>query len=131
MADVSHCKPATVLVVEDDRDSNQALCMILERLGLGALSFTSPTEALKTLEDQAPPLQVALVDVMMPKMNGFELLAAIKKLPAYQSMPIILVTARDQDDDVFSGYERGADYYIMKPYTASQLESGIRLFLKP
>jgi DNA-binding response OmpR family regulator len=53
----------------------------------------------------------------------------MKKLPEFQELPVIMVTARDEDGDVLEGYRYGADYYICKPFTAKQLEKGIALYL--
>jgi DNA-binding response OmpR family regulator len=66
---------------------------------------------------------------MMPEMNGYELLKEIRQLPQYKDLPIIMVTAKDEDSEVLEGYQFGADYYIPKPYTARQLEWGIKIFL--
>ncbi len=117
----------TILVVEDDADSRQALCTILEMLGYSFIEFASGPEALKGA--QGKRIDLALLDVMMPEMNGYELLNELKKLPGLSELPVIMVTAKDKDDDILEGYQTGADYYITKPYTAKQIEYGIKMFL--
>jgi len=117
----------TILVVEDDADTRVALCTMLESLGFNHVSFTSAKEALSSIKGLN--VQLALLDIMMPEMNGYELLREIKKLPEYKDLPIIMVTAKDQDSEILEGYQFGADYYITKPFTAKQLEYGIRIFL--
>ena len=72
---------------------------------------------------------IILLDLMMPEMNGYELLNELRKLPELKGLPIIMVTARDDDSDVLHGYQHGADYYITKPYTADQLRYGLELYL--
>ena len=72
---------------------------------------------------------IALLDIMMPEMNGYELMKALRGSPEYKNVPVIMVTARDQDSEILEGYQSGADYYITKPFTAKQLEYGIRIFL--
>lgn len=116
-----------ILVVEDDADARAALCTMLEALGFNHVSFGSAKEALDALK--GVQVDLALLDIMMPEMNGYELLREIKKLPQCKEMPCIMVTAKDQDSEILEGYNYGADYYITKPFTAKQLEYGIRIFL--
>ncbi|MBN8550499.1 MAG: response regulator [Deltaproteobacteria bacterium] len=117
----------TLLVVEDDADSRNAICTILESLGFNHVGFASAKEALAAL----PGLKIdlALVDIMMPEMNGYELLREIRQMPNFAELPVIMVTAKDQDSEILEGYQFGADYYITKPFTSKQLEYGIRIFL--
>jgi CheY-like chemotaxis protein len=117
----------TILVVEDDADNRLALCAMLQGLGHTPLSFGSAREALDGLK--GVQFAVALLDVMMPEMNGFELMKELKAMPEYKDVPIIMVTARDDDSDVLQGYQHGADYYITKPYTTEQLRYGLELYL--
>jgi CheY-like chemotaxis protein len=119
----------TILVVEDDNDSRSAICTILESLGYEHLAFGAAKEALMGIVGKK--IDLALIDIMMPEMNGYELLREIKQLPSFKEMPIIMVTAKDQDSEILEGYQFGADYYITKPFTSKQLDYGIRLFLNP
>jgi DNA-binding response OmpR family regulator len=70
-----------------------------------------------------------LLDVMMPRMSGLEVLKALKADPATADIPVIMVTAKTTDDDVLHGYQEGADYYITKPFTADELIYGVNLVL--
>ena len=117
----------TILVVEDDPDSRSALCAILEALGYQPLAFGLAKEALAGVKGKK--IDLALLDIMMPEMDGYELLQELRKLPEFAKIPVIMVTARDQDSDVLEGYRYGADYYICKPFTSKQLEKGIGLYL--
>jgi CheY-like chemotaxis protein len=117
----------TILVVEDDNDGRQAICTILEGLGYGFLSFASAKEALAGIKGKT--LDLALLDIMMPEMNGYELLAEIRKMPEFAQLPVIMVTAKDEDSEILEGYQYGADYYITKPFTSKQLQYGIKLYL--
>lgn len=114
-----------VLVVEDDADSRAAICTILETLGFSHTSFSGGAEALK----YSGAVDIALLDIMMPNMNGYELLAQMRKRTEYKDLPVIMITAKDGDSEILEGYQSGADYYITKPFTAKQLEYGIRIFL--
>ena len=117
----------TILIVEDDTDSRQAISVMTESLGYRPLACASGPEALELLKDHKVAL--ALLDIMMPGMDGYELLHEIRKLPDLEKLPIIMVTAKDQDSEILEGYRYGADYYIPKPFRINQLEYGIRLFL--
>lgn len=120
-------KNPVILVVEDDPDSRSAICTILESLGYQHIAFGLAREALAAVKEKT--VDLALVDIMMPEMNGYELLKAIKELPQYAELPVIMVTAKDQDSEILEGYSFGADYYITKPFTSKQLAYGINMFL--
>lgn len=117
----------TILVVEDNADSRSVICTILESLGFRTLAFGMAKEALEGIKDEK--VDLALLDIMMPEMNGYELMQELRKQPQYQQLPVIMVTAKDQDTEILEGYQFGADYYITKPFTSKQLEYGIRIFL--
>ena len=116
-----------VLVVDDNPDSIAIIRSILEAFGFSVQAATSGSEALEIL--QSDPPNVILLDVMMPEMSGLEVLEEIKSKPELAKLPVILVTAKTQDEDVLVGYQYGADYYITKPCTSKQLLYGIGLVL--
>lgn len=117
----------TILVVEDDPDSRLAICVMLRSLGYQPLDFESGPAALKGIQGKS--IELVLLDIMMPVMNGYEVLTRLKAMPEYSQVPIIMVTAREAESDILGGYQAGADYYITKPFTAKQLEYGIKIFL--
>ena len=116
-----------VLVVDDNIDSITILRSILETNGFAVRTAQSGREALDLLAQEVP--DVILLDVMMPEMSGLEVLERIKTTHTTSRLPVILVTAKMQDEDVLTGYQYGADYYITKPCTAKQLLYGIGLVL--
>jgi CheY-like chemotaxis protein len=116
-----------VLVVDDNPDSVAIMRGILEGRGYDVAAANSGTEALQFLKKEA--VDLVLLDIMMPEMSGMEVLQRIKEDAATGRLPVILVTAKTQDEDVLSGYQYGADYYITKPFTAKQLIYGIELIL--
>ena len=116
-----------ILVVEDDKDTNAAICTMLEQLGYEHVSFGSAKEALVGVKGSGVAL--ALLDIMMPEMNGYELMKALKGIPEFKDIPVVMVTAKDQDSEILEGYQVGADYYITKPFTMRQLQYGLRIFL--
>jgi CheY-like chemotaxis protein len=116
-----------ILVVDDNPDSVTIMRGILEGRGYEVASATSGAEALQFLAKET--VDMVLLDVMMPEMSGMEVLQHIKDDATTGRLPVILVTAKTQDEDVLSGYQYGADYYITKPFTAKQLVYGIELIL--
>jgi CheY-like chemotaxis protein len=117
----------TILVVDDNLDSIMILRSILESNGFTVLVAQNGMEALDVLKRDHP--DVVLLDVMMPEMSGLEVLEKIKTTHTTSKLPVIMVTAKMQDEDVLTGYQHGADYYITKPCTAKQLLYGIGLVL--
>ena len=77
----------------------------------------------------AEPLDLVLLDLMMPGISGYEVLTRLKGVTDTATIPIILLTAKVQYEDVLGGYKLGADYYITKPFTSTQLVNGINLLL--
>ncbi len=116
-----------ILVVDDNPDSVAIMRGILEGRGYDVAAAASGAEALEFLKKET--VDLVLLDVMMPEMSGMEVLQHIKEDAATGRLPVILVTAKTQDEDVLSGYQYGADYYITKPFTAKQLVYGIELIL--
>lgn len=122
----------TILLVEDDDDGRQAICTMLESFGYQFKAFASGIEALaelKAAESRGERVHLALLDIMLPGMNGYEILAELREMPHYVDLPVIMVTAKDADNEIIEGYKYGADYYITKPFTASQLKYGVQLYL--
>ncbi len=116
-----------ILVVDDNADSIMILRSILEGQGFTVATAQSGMAALEEINQQIPDL--VLLDVMMPEMSGIEVLERIKTTHATSKIPVIMVTAKVQDEDVMTGYQHGADYYITKPCTAKQVLYGIGLVL--
>lgn len=118
---------ARILIVDDNPDSVTIMQTILENRGFQVSTAACGAEALAHIKQNGADL--VLLDVMMPEMSGLEVLQRIKDDSTTGMLPVILVTAKTHDDDVLSGYQYGADYYITKPFTAKQLMYGVNLFL--
>ena len=117
----------TILVVDDSEDIALISSRMLTQRGFAVLTASNGPDALAIVARQRP--SCLLLDVMMPRMSGLEVLKALKADPATASIPVIMVTAKTTDDDVLHGYQQGADYYITKPFTIDQLVYGINLVL--
>ncbi|MEO8601829.1 MAG: response regulator [bacterium] len=116
-----------ILIVDDNVDSILILRSILEANDFTVAAAGSGPDALEELKRDVP--DIVLLDIMMPEMSGFEVLQRIKTTHATSKVPVIMVTAKMQDEDVMTGYQYGADYYITKPCTGKQLLYGISLVL--
>ncbi|MGZ4317008.1 MAG: response regulator [Gaiellaceae bacterium] len=114
---------ATVLIADDDEDVLELVRLGLEGNGYEILTARDGLAALATARELKPA--VALLDVSMPELDGFEVTAALKKDPATKDIVVILFTARSLAEDVEKGYEMGADDYIMKPFTLKTLQSRV------
>jgi len=118
---------ALILVVDDNADNVNIAREILLSRGFEVRVAYDGQSALASVEQQRPDL--VLLDIMMPQMSGMEVLDRLRANPATAGVPVILVTAKDQDEDLLAGYKYGADYYITKPFSAKQLLYGIGLVL--
>jgi CheY-like chemotaxis protein len=117
----------TIMVVDDNPDLVEILRMMLESNGFNVRCAYSGQELLDSLKEQIPDL--ILLDIMMPQMDGLEVLTRLKEDASTESIPVILLTAKMQNADILEGYKMGADYYITKPFTPAQVLEGINLIL--
>ena len=115
----------TVMIIEDHPDQRDLLAIVLQREGYNVITASNGMEALEKLA--AEKVQIALSDIMMPKMDGFELIRRIRENPALKSIYLILITARIQEGDRVRGLDLGADDYITKPFSFSELLARIRV----
>lgn len=117
----------TIMVVDDNPDIITIVKTILEGRGYTVFSASSGPELLSILPNHKPDL--IILDIMMPEMDGLEVLTRLKGKTETATTPVILLTAKVQYEDVLGGYKLGADYYITKPFTSTQLVNGINLLL--
>jgi two-component system, OmpR family, alkaline phosphatase synthesis response regulator PhoP len=117
----------TILVVDDNENATRMTARMLSGLGYEVMTALNGENALALVASRHP--DCILLDIMMPSMSGLEVLSRLKHDPATSAIPVILLTAKSQDDDVLTGYKEGAEYYITKPCTSKDLVYGIRLVL--
>jgi len=118
----------TIMVVDDDDDTREMLKIILHSQGFNVVDCSGGQQALDLMKETTPAL--VILDIMMPEMNGYEVLVRMKQNPKTQNVDIIFLTAKGELDDILTGYkEYEVDYYITKPFTARQLLAGIKLVL--
>jgi CheY-like chemotaxis protein len=119
--------PDTILVVDDNESATHMMARMLSGLGYEVMTALDGLHALEQIAERHP--DCILLDVMMPRMSGLEVLTRLKHDPATTEIPVIMLTAKSQDEDMLTGYKKGAEYYITKPCTSRDLVYGIRLVL--
>ena len=117
----------TVLVAEDDDDIRALVVYRLERSGYEVVQAQDGEEALRLASECDPDL--AILDVMMPKLDGYEVTRRLRRDDATSRLPVILLTARTQESDVSQGFAAGADDYIRKPFSPDELRARVQAIL--
>ena len=117
-----------VLVVEDEDAIRGMLMMVLEQSGFSPVAAADAEEAQKALDEIIPDL--ILLDWMLPGISGVEWARRLKKEPIYRDIPIIVLTARGEEEDKVRGLEIGADDYMTKPFSPKELVARIRAVLR-
>lgn len=115
-------------MVDDIQENVEILQARLEAQGYEVVTAFDGEEALKKVSETNPDL--VLLDVMMPKMDGFQVCRAIKSSPQTELLPVIMVTARADTSDIVKGFEVGADDYLTKPYNQQELQARVRSMLR-
>ena len=117
-----------VLIADDDEDILQLLSFRLERAGYEIVQARSGDEALRLALELVPAL--AVLDVMMPGLNGFEVTRELRGHAATSTTPVILLTAKTTASDVARGMAAGADDYVKKPFDARDLANRVERLLR-
>src|SRR3954470_9914759 len=116
---------STILLVDDEETVRKVLTFPLERDGYRVVQAADGEEALARFGDQ--PVDLVVLDIMLPKLDGLEV---CKQLRSRSSVPIIMLTARDDELDKVLGLELGADDYITKPFSIREFRSRVRALLR-
>jgi DNA-binding response OmpR family regulator len=110
---------ARILIVEDEANIVSLISIRLERLGHSISSADNGVAALDQAREIRPDL--ILLDVMLPMLNGFQVLQRLKADPATAAIPVLMLTARGHERDIVAGLEGGADDYLIKPFSFPEL----------
>ena len=116
-----------ILIVDDEKDIVETLSFMLKAKGFDCIYAFDGEMGLNMAKTQHPDL--IILDVMMPKINGYKICRLLKFDNKYKTIPIIMVTARSQDEDKIIGEETGADEYITKPFEFADILEKIRKYL--
>jgi DNA-binding response OmpR family regulator len=116
-----------VLCADDDEDILALVSLRLQRAGFEVVTAADGAEAVELARSRRPAL--AVLDVMMPKRTGYEVLAELRSDETLQGMKVILLSARVQEGDVARGMDAGADAYLAKPFKAQELVAKVEELL--
>src|SRR3989338_7324464 len=119
---------AKIFIIEDDKDIAELVQYNLEREGFTVIAVTSGEDALDRLNKDLPDLIV--LDVMLPGMDGLETCRLIKQENKLKNIPIIMLTAKNEESDVIVGLQLGADDYLTKPFSHKVLLARIKAVLR-
>lgn len=120
----------SILVVDDDEDCRTMVRTILQTNGFEISSASSGQDALNYLATTSQPPALIILDIMMPGMTGYDVVVRMKQKPETQNIPIMMLTAKGDPEDLIIGYkDYGVEYYITKPFTTRQLLAGIKLVI--
>lgn len=117
-----------ILVVEDDTDIREMVCQALAQNDYVIDSCASVHQARQKIEDLVPDCLV--VDWMLPDASGIELIRWLRRQPQYQQTPVLMLTARAQEQDKITGLESGADDYLTKPMSLRELNARVKALLR-
>jgi two-component system, OmpR family, response regulator MtrA len=119
---------AKIVVADDDADIRDLVVFKLEQSGHDVVAVGDGAAAVDACRDSVPDL--AVLDVMMPGMTGFDACRALRADPALAGIPVILLTARAQEADIEQGFSAGADDYVVKPFSPRELASRVATVLE-
>lgn len=117
-----------ILIVDDEQDIVESLKFVLETADYTCYCAYNGEDGLKLAKELMPDL--IILDVMMPKINGYKISRLLKYDKKYQNIPILMITARSQEEDKLIGEETGADEYITKPFELDTVVEKVNQYLK-
>ena len=118
----------TILIVDDEVSILMALEYALKKQNFKVLIARDGSEALKIVEEEIPDL--VLLDIMMPKVDGYQTLTHIRSTPALKDIKVVLLSAKQKEKDIQKGLDLGADKYLVKPFSIKKIINEINALLK-
>ena len=119
--------PKKVLIVDDEPNIVLSVEFLMQRDGLDVVTASDGQEAIELLSSTQPDLMI--LDVMMPRKNGFEVCAEVRADPEFSAMPILMLTAKGREAEMKKGISLGADAYITKPFSTHDLVAKVHELL--
>lgn len=123
-------KTRSILIVEDDENIAELLKFLMERQGYEVHLRTEGRAARAFVESGAAVPCLVLLDVMLPFMDGFELVKLIRSRDGWGNVPIVMLTAKTMESDIVRALDAGANDYIVKPFQPNELMARVRRYLK-
>ncbi|CAN0496737.1 unnamed protein product [Ectocarpus sp. 12 AP-2014] len=122
---------ASVLMVEDEEDIAFLIRFLLERNGYQVEHAADGKQAIERLtQSERNTPNLVLLDIMLPYHDGLEVLAQLRAQPAWESVPVLMLTAKAREADIIRALELGADDYVTKPFQPDELLARVRRFLR-
>lgn len=120
-----------VLIIDDDPLIRDLVEAMLKAEGFNVIVAEDGAKAIELIDNKLNPDEIDLVvcDVVMPGMNGLDVVTRLKLHAETEKIPILMLTGEDKAEDIMAGYSVGADYYITKPFTRQQLLFGLEIVL--
>jgi two-component system, OmpR family, aerobic respiration control protein ArcA len=118
----------TILLIEDDETMRTALKRIFEHEGYNVKSAADGTQLASVLDDS--PVDLIMLDIGLPWINGFELAHLLKEHPDLKQIPLVFLSGRTSDEDIKRGFDAGADDYIKKPFDIEQIKKTVSVLLQ-
>ncbi|MDJ1181566.1 response regulator transcription factor [Roseofilum casamattae] len=119
---------SSVLVVEDSPAQREMITSLLKESGLAVITASDGVEAIENIQDRRPDLVV--LDIVMPRMNGYEVCRRIKADPKTQNVPVVMCSSKGEEFDRYWGMKQGADAYIAKPFQPTELVGTVKQLLR-
>ncbi len=117
-----------VLVVDNEEVIRRCLRIYLTKWGYEVKEASDGEQVLEQLSCEG--FDFLILDILMPNKDGWQVLKEVKSNPKTKDIPVIVLTAKNEDSDMFKGYELGASYYLTKPFTKAQLFYGLQLIFE-
>jgi CheY-like chemotaxis protein len=117
-----------ILIVDDEEVIRKFLRIHLTKLGYEVKEAADGEQAIEQLG--GGDFDLLICDILMPKKNGWEVIKEVKADPKTKDIPVIVLTAKNEDTDMFKGYDIGVNYYMTKPFTKAQLLYGLKLMFE-
>jgi twitching motility two-component system response regulator PilH len=115
-----------VLIVDDSQAELHLMQSMLQQGGFQSVGISDPTRIEEAIEEERP--NVILLDVVMPRRNGFQACRDLKSQQIYSNIPVILVTSKSAPSDRYWGEQQGANGYVTKPFTPDELLNAVKRF---
>jgi two-component system alkaline phosphatase synthesis response regulator PhoP len=130
MAEPTKNEIPVALVVEDDDHISHLLKFMLERASY-RVELARDGRAAQAWIQSSPPPAICLFDVMLPFLDGLQLVTLVRKQPGWEQVPVLMLTAKTQERDIVRALDAGANDYILKPFQPEELLARLRRFAKP